>query len=406
MNILIVEDNTQKQDEIIKLIDERYNHLIGITCVESLEDAQGEIKYNNYDLYVLDFSIKSQNHSASIKYGIEAYNIICDKEGGVDKILGYSNFDNLMLENPEIAKSIEFINYTQKKDWNDIFLRFLEQYIQNNSIALRTDYDVAIVTALQEEFKYMKKASNTTWFQNYNTDELFGFYTTRMKNVHGDSIIVVAYTVHEMGMSYASAIATKMVVKFQPKYIVMTGICAGFEKKTNKGDIIVPQYVFNYQSGDIREGNDFGPLYKLKEIDDDLKKIIKQIQDNYKKDYIQNIQEEWLDKYDIGKTPGREQEIHIGKSFGTGSAVVKDGAIIQYIQEQYVKDLIGLDMEAYSVMIAAEFSEGKTIPLIVKSVQDFANKEKDEEYRKFACFSSARYFFKMCEDRLIAEMNK
>lgn len=63
-------------------------------------------------------------------------------------------------------------------------------------------------------------------------------------------------------------------------------------------------------------------------------------------------------------------------------------------------------MEAYSVMIAAEFSEGKTIPLIVKSVQDFANKEKDEEYRKFACFSSARYFFKMCEDRLIAEMNK
>jgi len=407
MNILLVEDNPTKQGEIMCILEKEYNHLMKIDCVSHLEKAQELISIKQYDLYILDFSIRSKDHDSSIDYGIALYDYINEKQE-LNKIIGYSEFDNILNKRKDIIETIPFIPYSSRDDiWKNKFKDLISEYISKNNIIIDTVYDIVVVTALDDEFKYMKEASNTNWYSNKNVEEdLFNFYTTRLVNAHGETANVVAYTMNEMGMSYASALAIKMLINFMPKYLVMTGICAGFEGKTKKGDIIIPGAIFNYQSGDIREKGDFTPLYKIKEIDQKVNKIIRIIEAEYS--YGRQIRDEWSKKYPTEKVAGRDQKIHINKSFGTGSAVVKDGKILKEIQEKNVKDLIGLDMEAYSVMIAKEFADenNPVVPLVIKAVQDFANKEKDKTYRNFSSYASARYFFKLCEDKLISEINK
>ena len=55
-----------------------------------------------------------------------------------------------------------------------------------------------------------------------------------------------------MGLTTASVLATKMILKFKPKVIVMLGICAGNPNEDIKyGDILVVDKSFDYQAGKV-----------------------------------------------------------------------------------------------------------------------------------------------------------
>ena len=204
-----------------------------------------------------------------------------------------------------------------------------------------------------------------------------------------------------MGIAYSSSIATKILIDFKPKLLVMTGICAGLEKVADKGDIIVPEYIFNYQEGDITEDG-FVPAFKVKQLNSKISKLVKQTKDSYTID----IKNDWEKKYNsFGKMPGGTFKIINEKHFGTGSAVVKDETILNDIKKYNQKDIVGLDMEGYSIFIACEVMEEIGCkPLLIKAVQDYATKAKDKDFRCFSSFASASYFFRLCKNRLITKL--
>ncbi len=406
MNILIIEDNELKQQNICNIIDKEYNHKFNIDMVDELEAAKRMIADNSYDLYILDFAIKCEDHIPSIEYGIELYDII----GSKSNIIGYSSGDDIVSSNrSEIIDDIKFIKYTIKgSDWEKQLLSYLNDITKNIDIE-NYSYDLAIITALQDEFDYVLKASNTEWFINRNhEDDLFDFHTTRIYNSENNkSINVVACTEDRMGMSDAAALSTKLILNFSPKYLCMTGICAGMNGKVEKGNIIVAERFFNYQAVTIKKDK-LQPTFYDEPCNPDLLKMIKQTVKA--QDYNTEIRNEWDKKYlQDGVSPSAKSfDIIVGKQFGTGSAVVKDGDIMNTIQEDWVKDIIALDMEAYSVMIAAKYAprDIKTIPFVIKSVQDFADKDKDKTYRSFSAYASAKLLFSFCKDRLINEISK
>lgn len=402
MKILLVEDNIHKQNGIVRLINETFDNRVDIKIVDSLELALAANKNTEYDLFLIDLSIKSKEHQPSIDFGLLLFDELkIDKK---DKLIVYSTYDNIQSIGQEKLfeqYNIPFIDYTSKdKDWHSAVLMHINQIIRNNNIKIaEIPYDIAITTALNDEFEYMLKASKTEWVKN-DKDDLFVYYTTKIKDNNGTFISVVAYTNGTMGMSNAASISMKMALKFRPKILLMTGICAGIKDKTHKGDIIIPEYVFNYQEGDIKD-NKFIPAFKPRNLNQRILKLIEQVKTNYSLD----IKNEWEKEFNIGKMPSSEHSVHVGGYLGSGSAVVKSAVVLNDIQELYQKNIIGLDMEAYSIFIASENSEVTTIPIVIKAVQDFADSEKDKEYRAFSCYASARFFFKFCEDRFISKLS-
>lgn len=75
-----------------------------------------------------------------------------------------------------------------------------------------------------------------------------------------------------------------------------------------------------------------------------------------------------------------------------GATVVANWEIVEkQIHTQY-GDTAALDMESYAVMYAAkEAPLPKPKALVIKSVCDYANDEKSDQYQKFAAFTSAQF---------------
>jgi len=74
----------------------------------------------------------------------------------------------------------------------------------------------------------------------------------------------------------------------------------------------------------------------------------------------------------------------------TGAVVLEDPSTVAEIQRQH-RETIGVEMEGYGVALAC--SEAKNPPscLIVKSVCDFADTDKNDSWQSFAAFTSARF---------------
>ncbi len=88
--------------------------------------------------------------------------------------------------------------------------------------------------------------------------------------------------------------------------------------------------------------------------------------------------------------------IHVG-ALATGSSVIKDGTVWGRLRTA-VRETMAIDMEGASIAQLAE-DEGKRF-LVVKAVQDFANVQKDDTYRKFGCQASAKFVLAFLEKHL------
>ena len=74
------------------------------------------------------------------------------------------------------------------------------------------------------------------------------------------------------------------------------------------------------------------------------------------------------------------------------STVVANSEVVEkQIHAQY-NNTAALDMESYAVMYAVkEAPVPKPKGLVIKSVCDYADEEKSDQYQKFAAFTSAQF---------------
>ena len=242
------------------------------------------------------------------------------------------------------------------------------------------DYHVALITVTETEEAGLKRMHNN-WSPIISEDDDQQYFETSFKR-NGDTFKIVTARPKEMGMTAAGILTMKMISIFKPKYVIMVGIAAGVAHKNSVdqiyGDVVVPDIVWDYSSGKFvssqRASVTFGdigfiPRPHFINTDKSILEVVKQAMESSE----------------------NECHVHIGP-MACGSTVVANREIVEkQIHSQY-GDTAALDMESYAVMYAVKESIApKPKGLIVKSVCDYANEEKSDQYQKFAAYTSAQF---------------
>jgi len=84
----------------------------------------------------------------------------------------------------------------------------------------------------------------------------------------------------------------------------------------------------------------------------------------------------------------------------SGAAVIQDKTVIDEIVARNRK-LIGVEMETYGVYLAANATRGpKPLAMSSKSICDFGDLGKNDDYQKYAAYTSAKFVYEFALDQL------
>ncbi len=245
---------------------------------------------------------------------------------------------------------------------------------------MENDYQCTafIITAVLVETESIRKLY-PSWKRVNNSGDNQAYYETFFEK-DGERYRIVTAQQSVMGMTAATVLTMKAIEAFKPKYVVMSGIAAGTgdDAKQIYGDVIVPDVIWDYSTGkfvgpdetEIRFGDlGFLPRPRSVYIDEGVIELVK-------------------------STMGREDNefhVHIGP-LACGSSVVANRAVVEKQVLSLFPKTVGLDMESYSVAFTCQNCKApRPTPILIKSICDFADSEKTDQYQKFAAYTSAGY---------------
>ena len=245
----------------------------------------------------------------------------------------------------------------------------------------KRDADVAIITALYEdEFENIKPIFNLERDRSgKNSNYHFGVFKTKA----GQETKIIATYQPTTGMVDAAILASDILIKFNPKYLIMTGVCGGKDAAdVSFGDIVVADKVFTFQKGKITDLEQ-QIEHEVCEVDHNLISRIRENQD----EIIFNIQNE--DRSRKSYYRKHPIKLFIQPMACSLSVINKEGYFTENI-ESVNRNTIAVDMESYAIARACVLLNNGTRPVIVKSIMD-KTKEKSDESKSFAAYTSAQF---------------
>jgi len=409
LNILIVDDDKNKIEKIIEVIEElRLDTFIdtavdATTCKRKLLDLQFDILI--LDLYIpTEFGKKDERPENS-------RDLLDFIRVDDDIFKPFFVIGNTVREDSDkfkdfFSKHLYFLlKYDQTDDgWKDTlkakvqYFNQLKKKIQSDS---RYDYDVAFVVALSNpEFSELTRVNGYIWkkHEDIENDQTTVYYTTKIKNKTGKELRIVAAYADQMGMCASSLLATKMIYTFHPRYIMMTGICAATDKKINLGDILVVDQSWNGGSGKLVENKEgetiFSPDYHHEVLDPKLKTIVVEYCRN--REFLDMLSRDF--NYDEG-TPPYKLNLHC-VDVTSVSAVTQSEQVVGTLKG-LARKLGGLEMEAYGLYYAAKHSlEPAPTPIVIKAAADYADEHKKDNFQQYCAFVSSKFAFHLIENDL------
>lgn len=237
-----------------------------------------------------------------------------------------------------------------------------------------------ICTAVEMETKSLMQVFGGKWRPLRRPNDHQEYYETSFVDRSGNEQWVVTCQQSVMGMAAASALATKATLVFRPRYLIMCGIAAGISTNPRQvyGDVLVPDVVWDYSTGKVVRSEDapihfgaigFLPRPRYMKLDPYLKEIVDRLCE-----------------------PGA-CEFHVQTGpLACGTSVMAAETIVDLRVRSLYPETVGLDMESYAVFLGAEAaSEPRPKALVIKSVCDYANETKSDEYQALAAYNSSRF---------------
>ncbi len=247
-----------------------------------------------------------------------------------------------------------------------------------------------ILTAVEVETVAMRRMFDGWKECVIEGDEQKYYETTFIRD--GSEHRLITCQQSSMGMTASTMLAAKAVFTFRPNYLILSGIAAGIGDNARQiyGDVIVPDTIWDYTTGkfvgaddaEIRFGDvGFLPRPSRVATDPELIGLIRSLE-------------------------GREDNewtVHIGP-MACGSSVVANKEVVEKQVKSLIPHTVGLDMESYSVIhVAQHISEPRPRALVVKSICDYADSAKSDQYQKFAAHTSSEYVRYLLEKHLPLE---
>lgn len=399
ISILIVEDEIEKRRviaEALLAIDELTED--ALTFASDVHEAKKKLKDRKFDLMLLDINLpkradkhpvadggleilrwlkrRGQGHRPTYIIGTSAYSHALESaQGDFDNLLWrlvpFSHGDNSWR--PALANSIKFI------------LEDLVPPYQSDGTTYRTD--ILIVTALIEPELTAILDLPLDW-EPIEVEHDASSYRRGVLHSKDGPLSVVATAASDKGLTGAAVAVTKAIYSFRPRYVVMTGICAGLEKRTRLGDVVITDLCWDWGSGKIKveDGKEvFHPAPYQHRLDETLRMSA----ENLKEDGT--LLNEVMLHSPISKLK-KEPRIHIGP-VASGASVLQSSAAMKRVLNQH-KDLLALEMEIFSVFFACHVAPlPRPKAFALKGVCDFGTEKKKDGHQAIAAAVSARVLF-------------
>ena len=404
LSILIIDDTPEKINSIKKVIEDAGVHPERMDTAVSVTHAIQCLHAHQYDLALLDFYIPMDfcpESNPDPQNAINLLNEIVESEEIYSpvRVLAITKAPKIKDEHQALLHKSNCIllNYSEESNvWREqlrkelINLKHLKKkFVQRSDF----NYDVAIITALQyPENEQLRTAFGGEWRElKVYGDEGTVYYETELTISKDKTIRIVTAYQHQMASVASSMLTTKMIYNFRPRYVFMTGIAASaktLEEGVNYGDVLVATQVWDAFNGKIKETDDdphlFVPDYRQLSLDADMYAMISKIKED--KDLLIKISHSYPS---ASHRPKTELDIHLGP-MASVPAVIASQVVIDEIRK-HGKSLLGIEMEAYGMFLAVANSI-KHRPVYVaslKSVSDYATKEKNDKYQEYAAYTSA-----------------
>lgn len=406
LNILLVDDNAEK----IRLIEEQICGSVpelalqlSIDVASDLVSAKRLLRTVHYDIAVVDVQVPVRIGQSPEKLGGITLVREIDANDLLKKptyIVGLTEYvdEIASIKTALLDRYFAFIAFSRESNaWQIALTQALAEMVKaisRRQLALTSgssEASLAIVCALGTPELRSVLDMPAGWEildqRNDCIDVFEGVIEARSGNHR-----VVAAAALEPGMAASAALCARVIAEFHPRYLAMTGIAGGMKSATKLGDVIAADVVWDYTSGKIvqkRRRQEFLPEPRTIDLDATVKGQLRRLAET--PGLLARIHSEFL-----GSKPDHPLDVVFGPMF-TGSAVIANSQFAASLGDMHRK-IKGIDMEAYSVVCAAKYAGSKApIPIILKSVSDFADAEKNDEYHAYASYTSARLLYEWAQ---------
>lgn len=382
MNILIIEDNTDKSNAIEEVIFSELEDTPihpQICKAINLSQAIRHLCSSVFDLVIFDMYLPDNERvvqerdcsrelitefSASKNYQTESIALTQFIISEIDDIQLFNN------------AGITVVHYSEDESW----IVSLRQKIIKASQKIKCDF--LIFCALPSE----RSAYRNTECTLGAVKNIYGMNCQEIQIGKFNGFII---TPRGMGLVNMAIVSTKAIEFFQPKIVSMSGICAGVQGESNFLDIIVGKTCWEYQTGKWKDGSFKQEPYQA-EVSRNLQVDLDQSTENV--ELLKNLRSE------LFNSALRNMSIKVAP-ISSGSAVIADDEMMKSIGEQHRK-MAGLEMEMYSLYESAAQSLCNPLFFGAKSVVDMGGVDKNDDYQEVGCIISARYVSYILNEQL------
>lgn len=272
--------------------------------------------------------------------------------------------------------------------------------------------DFVIIAALLEEFEAVRDALPGELVEISSGANIYYRTTLSNNRLNRKYQVVVAFQ-NKMGFFDAISLSKECIDRWQPAYIIMTGIAGSFHKSIKLGDIAVAQQIFYYDMGKAVDQKKAVAIEYRPQGYPCSATLIRQaerlslVRGTWQKKAAQTARKAAAKLKAKGgsKTLIKQLEEHTGGvHFGTmtsGSLVITSDNKKQELFQLHGK-IIATEMEGAGIMHQAYYQDPTVPAIVIKGISDMAdskkkNLDKDGHFRKLAGQNAAHFVAEMIQ---------
>lgn len=253
--------------------------------------------------------------------------------------------------------------------------------------------DFAIIVALQEELNALKLYFPELQLVQSTKSQTRRYYTANIPTRNGGIYRVVATLLNSMGNLEAAHATSDLISAWNPRYILVNGIAGGLNRSGQDfGDIVVSESITYYELGKI-VGAEITPRNKQFLSDQTLLGGLLNFTNGGWRFNLPS-------RPDGKPTSNTFPNVHVGP-FASGEKIIANYDAANNLKK-YQSNLIAVEMESAGVASAA-FSALKKIGFIaIRSICDFADSSKNDQWHEYAAKAAASYLRAFLESHPVA----
>ena len=259
-------------------------------------------------------------------------------------------------------------------------------------------FDVCIVCALGEEARavineFSVRCDGVRLVRAFSQLTGYEYHYATINNNQGEQLNVLVTCMPFTGPTETVNSVRSLLEEFRPRFVAMTGICAGYKKKVALGDLVVAPYAFHYEEGKVEaDENGQDRLRPEWRTHGTARRVVQ---------YVNNFTA-WEDpviemkQRMIGRELGEEEYPKcLIAPVASGMAVQGNNPFPRLLEHN--RKALFLDQE-----VAAFYQTLSEVPhmyfLAVKGVCDHGDGNKNDVYHEYAARASAIYMLYFIQD--------